>query len=77
MNKKEEILFWRKGKRILKNAYGGDCKISDLDDFPEAIRSPKNKPSEVVIHPSRCVSCRTSETLSFIEERIELLKFMP
>lgn len=64
-----EIRFWRMAVWILKKGYGGNCPTSDLDDFPDMYKVPKD-----VFHDGRCASCRAREVIDWIEDHIRLLK---
>lgn len=71
MNKKDktEINFWRNAIKKLKSDYGVCCKGSDLDDFPEMYKKPRD-----VFAPSRCISCRAKEVIEWLEEHIDLIR---
>lgn len=60
---KEEILFWRKAKRLLKKHYGPDCDVRDVEEFPEL----KGGTSD------RCIVCRKKEFVEFIDEHISII----
>jgi len=64
-----EIQFWRVAIWILKKGYGANCRTSDLDDFPEEYKSPKD-----VFSKNRCGSCRAKETINWIEDHIKLIE---
>lgn len=69
MKDKLEIQFWKIAKRLLKRGYGCNCETSDLDDFKEMYKEPKD-----VFHGGRCASCRAKEICDWIDEHIDLLK---
>jgi hypothetical protein len=72
MTNKEQIKFWQKAIRILKNGYGANCPKSDLDE--RFWKNEKMKLSEIVLHSGRCFNCRAKETIAFIQEIIKTLK---
>ena len=53
----------------LKEGYGADCETSDLDDFPEDYKKPKD-----VFLSRRCGSCRTKEIINWLEKHIDIIK---
>lgn len=67
---KKEIQFWKKAIKLLEDGYGCNCKISDLDDFPEMWK--KGKLSRNIRHEGRCASCRARETVDFIKFNLRL-----
>ena len=62
---KEEVLFWKKAKRLLKKGYGANCKTRDIDDFPD-IKEFKNA-------RGRCPGCRAKEVIELIDDDIDIL----
>ena len=74
MKKSEEIKFWKKAIKILKEGYGADCKTSDLDDFRKMYTNKKYKMHEMITSDARCASCRAKETIKFIESVVGLLE---
>ena len=73
--KKAEIKFWRRAISLLKKGYGADCRTSDLDDFRKRYTDKKHKMHDLITSDERCVGCRAKETIIFIEDHIDLLKF--
>ena len=61
----KEILFWKKARKLLKKGYGANCKTKDLVDFPEMKQDTSG----------RCSSCKAKETIDFVSEHIEVLKW--
>jgi len=74
MTNKQEIAFWEKALKILKEGYGADCKTSDLDDFRKTYTNKKYKMHRLITAQVRCGSCRAKETMLFIKDHIKLLK---
>ena len=64
-----EILFWKLARWIIIRGYGANCETSDLDDFPEDYKVPKD-----VFLDRRCGSCRAKEVVEWIDKHIELLR---
>jgi hypothetical protein len=62
-------MFWKIAKFLIRNSYGADCETSDLDEYPELYKEPKN-----VFLQSRCASCRAKEIIDWIEVHIRLLE---
>jgi hypothetical protein len=63
-----ETLFWKIAIWIIHRGYGEKCDTSDLDDFPETYKSPKD-----VFNGGRCAACRANEVVDWMEGHIELI----
>jgi hypothetical protein len=66
---KIDILIARLMIWSLRRGYGADCPSSDIEDFPEDYRTPKD-----VFSPGRCGSCRAKEVITFLEKHIKLIQ---
>jgi len=65
-----EISIARVAIWSIKRGYGPiRCGTSDVDDFPEAIKKPKDMFSDW-----RCPSCRAWEVIDWLEDHIRLIK---
>ena len=64
-----EIKVFQLVKYLIVRGYGCDCETSDLDDFPEDYKKPKD-----VFSNQRCGSCRGREIIDWIDKHIELLR---
>lgn len=67
-----EIKFWRFAQWLIRRDYRGDCKTSDIDDGVIG----KKFTQKAVMSDARCPSCRAKETINFIEDHIDLIRFM-
>jgi hypothetical protein len=64
-----DILIARLAIWSIKQGYGANCEMTDLDDFPEDYKKPKD-----VFGDSRCASCRAKEVVDWLEKHIKLIK---
>jgi len=65
---KLDILIAKLAIWSIRRGYGADCEMSDLDEFSEEYKIPKD-----VFRSSRCSSCRAKEVIDWLEEHIKLI----
>ena len=54
------LMIW-----FLLKGYGPKCTTKDTDDFPGLEKNPQ----------ARCACCQAHETIEFLEEHLDLLKW--
>ena len=70
IQRKLETIFWKFSIWLIHKGYGPKCKTSDLDDFPDTWKHPKD-----VFHSGRCACCRANEVVDWIEDHIRLINW--
>jgi len=59
-----KVVIW-----FLQRGYGPKCDTSDIDDFPDMYKTPKD-----VFNPGRCAACRANEVVDWLKSHIDLIR---